>query len=177
MVRSIRSLFRDIAAVSGILPVSRLDRLLEPYSQAYPTRDFLMLVGHGLRSAIRYQRPFSVISIRIANAADLRGNIGAKATSATFASLLALIVDALRTCDSVTAKGDQIMLGLPETKAAQAGVVMWRLKKQVKDTIAANLRLECRVSMGPNGLELLKTLDGNAQSPQPARDKPAPAPQ
>ena len=155
--------------------MSRLERFLEPYSQAYPTRDFLMLVGHGLRSAIRYKRPFSVISIRVANSGELRRKLGAKATSEILASLVALIVDALRTSDSVTAKGDQIMLGLPETKAAHAGVIMWRLKKQVKITIAANLRLECRVTMGANGLELLKTLDGKAQSAQPAPSRPAPA--
>ena len=87
MVRSIRSIIDDVAAVSGILPMSRLERFLEPYSQAYPTRDFLMLVGHGLRSAIRYKRPFSVISIRVANSGELRRELGAKATSEIFASL------------------------------------------------------------------------------------------
>ena len=155
--------------------MSQLERLLHPYSQAYPTHDFLMIVGHGLPSAIRYQRPFNVISIRVANSADLRRNLGAKATSEIFASLVALIVGALRTRDSVAAKDDQIMLDLPETKTAHAGVIMWPLKNQVKNTIAANRRLECRVTMGANSLELLKTLDGKSQSPQPARNKPAPA--
>ena len=50
------------SACSGRLPNLRLEDMLKPYEQAYSARDFLLLVDTGLKTAIRYKRPFSVLS-------------------------------------------------------------------------------------------------------------------
>jgi hypothetical protein len=146
------------SACSGRLPVLRLEDMLKPYEQACSARDFLMLVDNGLKTAIRYERPYSVLNITLANVEELRSAHGPKAASETFSSLLGIIVDTLRTCDLVTARANQILVALPETKATQAGVIMLRLKKDIVQTIKVRLHMECTVAQGERGLKLLETL-------------------
>ena len=92
------------AACSGRLPVLRLEDMLKPYEQACSARDFLLMVDNGLKTAIRYKRPYSVLNIVLANAEELRSTHGPKAASEAISSLLKIIVDELRTCDLVTAR-------------------------------------------------------------------------
>ncbi len=146
------------AACAGRLPILRLEDMLKPYEQACSARDFLLMVDNGLKIAIRYKRSYSVLSIVLANAEELRSTHGPKAASEAFSSLLQIIVDELRTCDLVTASSNQILAALPETKATQAGVIMLRLKAQIIQTIKVRLHLECTVAQGERGLSLLKTL-------------------
>ena len=146
------------AVLSGRLPMVRLEEILKPFSQAYSARDFVMLVDHGLKSAVRYKRPFSMIDIRLANADELRGSLGSNNASEAFATLVGIIVDMLRTSDLVAARSNRIVLALPETKTTQAGVIMWRLKTRVTNAIRVRLHLECKVTQGEKGLDLLRSL-------------------
>ena len=146
------------SACSGRLPNLRLEDMLKPYEQAYSARDFLLLVDTGLKTAIRYKWPFSVLNITLANVEELRSTHGPKAAGETFSSLLKIIVDQLRTCDLVTARANQILVALPETKATQSGVIMLRLKQQIIQTIKMRLHMECTVAQGERGLKQLEAL-------------------
>lgn len=140
------------AACSGRLPVLRLEYMLKPYEQAFSARDFLLVVDNSLKIAIRYKRPYSVLNIVLANADELRSKHGPKAASEAFSSLVKIIVDQLRTCDLVTARDNQILAALPETKATQAGAIMLRLKNQIIQAIKMRLHMECTVAQGERGL-------------------------
>ena len=135
-----------------------LENLIVPYAQAYPLRDFLLLAGFGMRTALRYQRPFSVIDIALANAEALRKEVGNKTANEAFRAVVELVVQLLRSCDLVAAQDDRVVIALPETKAAKAGIILWRLKNQVTHTIQQRIHLECRVTQGTKGLELIKSL-------------------
>ena len=146
------------AACSGRLPILHLEDMLKPYEQAHSARDFLLLVDNGLKTAIRYKRPYSVLNINLANAEELRTAYGPKAAAEASASLLRIIVDMLRTSDLVTARANQILIALPETKATQAGVIMLRLKNLIIQAIKMRLHMECAVAQGERGLKLLEAL-------------------
>lgn len=111
-----------------------------------------------MRTAMRYQRPFSVIDITLANAAALRKEAGNKAANEAFRAVVELVVQMLRSCDLVAAQDNRVVVALPETKAAKAGIILWRLKNQVTQTIQQRIHLECRVTQGTKGLELIKSL-------------------
>ena len=140
------------AACSGRLPILRFEDMLKPYEQACSARDFLLMVNNGLKTAIRYERPYSVLNIVLANAEELRAMHGPRAASDAFSSLLKIVVDELRTCDLVTAHDNQILAALPETKATRAGVIMLLLKNQIIQTIKMRLHMECAVAQGERGL-------------------------
>lgn len=128
-------------------------------SQTLDPRDFLLLVDHAMRTAIRYKRPFSVIDMELANADELRRSNGPDKVGRDFETLVSLVSGMLRSCDLVSKNSRHVVMALPETKANQAGVIMFRMKKRITKALALPLNLECRVSQGDKGLTLIKVLE------------------
>ncbi|MSO54606.1 MAG: hypothetical protein EXQ90_05695 [Rhodospirillales bacterium] len=122
-------------------------------------RDFLLLVDHVMRTAIRYKRPFSVIDMELSNADELRQSSGIDKVNRYFETLVSLVSGMLRNCDLVSANSKHVVMALPETKANQAGVIMFRMKRRITKALALPLTLECRVSQGDRGLALIKVLE------------------
>ena len=122
-------------------------------------RDFLLVVDHGMRTAIRYKRPFSIIDMELSNADELRASSGVDKVRRDFETLVTLVSGMLRNCDIVSANSKHVVMALPETRANQAGVIMYRMQKRITKALALPLHLECRVSQGDKGLALIKALE------------------
>ena len=148
----------ETAALAGRLPAIRLEDVLKAYAQAHSARDFTLIVTHGMRCAARYKRPYGVMELHLVNADEIRQALGPKRVAEVFGELIKILTDMLRTTDLVAARSNRIFVALPETKATQDGVIMWRLKNQVTQGIKARLHLECKVSDGEKGLALLQNL-------------------
>ena len=127
-------------------------------SQAHPVSDFLLLAEHGLKTAIRHERPFSVLDVVLARTKDVSGDEDMDVTSDAFATLSKIVIEKLRACDLVTTSANRIVVGLPETKAAKASVILWRFKEEFRQSIKAQLTLECKVAQDKKALQLLEVL-------------------
>ena len=137
------------------LPHVHFAQLMERLDQALPLRDFLLLADHGLRSAIRYDRPWSICVIDVPGAGKIREELGRHAAHVVFSKLVELIKGATRNTDFLASKDDTIFVGTPETSAENARLLLDRLQTQARETLSQSLELECQALEGEEGRELL----------------------
>ena len=146
------------AGQSGHLTGLRSDDLSRPVPRAHAVGEFLLLAEHGLKTAIRHERPFSVLDVVLANTNEVSGDEDMDVTGDAFAILTKIVIEKLRACDLVTTSANRIVVALPETKAAKAGVILWRFKEEFRQSIKAHLTLECKVAQDKKALQLLEVL-------------------
>jgi ribosomal protein S27E len=112
----------------GRLPDGDLDATAPGQVRTCSEQEFRMLAGAAARSAQRFGRPFCTVQLACAGIATLRGSYGAARTEAAFEDAVRLVMEALP--DSVfvaTTAGAGLLIGLPETTAAEANDIAERL--------------------------------------------------
>jgi hypothetical protein len=144
------------ALQDGRLPHLNIAPVLQRYGRAFSPREFSLLAAEALRVARRYERPFALARLSVANIDKLRRELGPVAV----ASALRLAIDAsvglLRDSDFVAPDGPSSMLiGFPETSAADAAKVLDRVKNEVAALVAAPLEIAVTTAEGEPASALL----------------------
>jgi hypothetical protein len=123
------------ALQSGLLPNAAISDYVLNLNAYYSPREFLMLSQQSKRVAERYKRQLSGISLKITNIEELKVAIGRQTMSKSFVLLSEIIAQNLRDTDLLTSREQDIYMVLPETDAENVGLLVDRLRKQVKDTM------------------------------------------
>lgn len=140
----------------GRLPRLNIAPLLERYGRAFSPREFGLLAAEALRVARRYERPFALARLTVANIDQLRRELGPVAVDSAFRLAIDASVGLLRDSDFVTPDGPASMLiGFPETSAALAAKVLDRVKKEVAVVVAAPLEIAVTTAEGERASALL----------------------
>ena len=118
--------------------------------------EFNLLAAEALRVARRYERPFALARLTVANIDQLRRELGPVAVDSAFRLAIDASVGLLRDSDFVAPDGPASMLiGFPETSAALAAKVLERVKKQVATVVAAPLEIAVTTAEGERAAALL----------------------
>ena len=121
--------------VSFAPPIISHPRLLSP-------QEFQMLVTQFTRVAVRYERQFTVIRIRL-NVAERERLVGPEKAAEEYRVALEVIAKTLRTSDFAATEGaDAIIIAYPETSVTHVDAIMTRLRAALQDSAAANLAIE-----------------------------------
>jgi GGDEF domain-containing protein len=106
-------------------------------------QEFQLLATESLRISRRYERPFAVARLSLANVDDLRSELGPLRMDLAFRIAVDAIVEALREADFVGAdSATSVMIGFPETPADQVEMnVVERVRAVIRKTIAVPLEL------------------------------------
>jgi hypothetical protein len=140
----------------GRLPHLNIAPLLERYGRAFSPREFSLLAAEALRVARRYERPFALARLTVANLDQLRQELGPMAVDSAFRLAIDASVGLLRDSDFVTPDGPASMLiGFPETSAVLAAKVLDRVKKEVAVVVAAPLEIAVTTAEGERASALL----------------------
>ena len=140
----------------GRLPRLNIAPVLERHGRAFPRREFNLLAAEALRVARRYERPFALARLTVANIDQLRRELGPVAVDSAFRLAIDASVGLLRDSDFVAPDGPASMLiGFPETSAALAAKVLERVKKQVATVVAAPLEIAVTTAEGERAAALL----------------------
>ncbi|MBV8132926.1 MAG: hypothetical protein JO282_10520 [Alphaproteobacteria bacterium] len=140
----------------GRLPRLEIAPLLKGHGRAFSPVEFGLLAGEALRVARRYDRPFALARLTVANIDQLRRELGPVAVDGAFRLAIDTSVGLLRDSDFVTPDGPASMLiGFPETSAALAAKVLDRVKKEVAVVVAAPLEIAVTTAEGEHASTLL----------------------
>jgi len=140
----------------GRLPRLDIAPVLQRYGRAFSPREFSLLAGEALRVSRRYERPFALARLTVANIDQLRRELGPVAVDSAFRLAIDASVGLLRDSDFVTPDGPASMLiGFPETSAALAAKVLDRVKKEVAVVVAAPLEIAVTIAEGERASALL----------------------
>jgi len=106
--------------------------------------------------ARRYDRPFALARLTVANIDELRRELGPVAVDSAFRLAIDASVGLLRDSDFMAPDGPASMLiGFPETSAALAAKVLDRVKKEVAVVVAAPLEIAVTTAEGEHASALL----------------------
>ena len=130
--------------------------VLERHGRAFSPREFSLLSAEALRVARRYERPFALARLTVANIDELRRDLGPVAVDNAFRLAIDASVGLLRDSDFVAPDGPASMLiGFPETSAASAAKILDRVKKEVAVVVAAPLEITVTIAEGEPAEALL----------------------
>ena len=133
----------------GRLPRLNIAPVLERYGRAFSPHDFRLLAAEALRVARRYERPFALARLSVANIGSLRREFGPVAVDAAFRLAIEVSVGLLRESDFVTPNGPASMfIGFPETAVGDAAKVLDRVKKQIAAVVTAPLEIVVTTAEG-----------------------------
>jgi hypothetical protein len=140
----------------GRLPRLHIAPVLQRYGRAFSPHEFGLLAAEALRVARRYERPFALARLTVANIDQLRRELGPVAVDSAFRLAIDASVGLLRDSDFVTPNGPASMLiGFPETSGALAAKVLDRVKKEVAVVVAAPLEIAVTIAEGERASALL----------------------
>jgi hypothetical protein len=140
----------------GRLPRLNIAPVLQRYGRAFSPREFNLLAAEALRVARRYERPFALARLTVANIDQMRRELGPVAVDSAFRLAIDASVGLLRDSDFVAPDGPASMLiGFPETSGAVAAKVLDRIKKHVAVVVAAPLEIAVTTAEGEHASALL----------------------
>jgi hypothetical protein len=149
-----------LALRQGHLPRFDIGPLLEGRARVFSPQEFRLLTTQGTRVSSRYGRPFAVARFSL-NIEALRRQVGSVETDIVFRKVVDAIVDALRIGDFVsTAGASAIVIGFPETSAANVAPVVQRVRATIRKITSVPVDLNVDVGEGDAIADLL------AESPQ-----------
>lgn len=147
------------AFMDGRLPHLDFTALLSPLPRTYPLRDFVLLVREGIKVAQRYERPFSMMSITVANRGALDREYGVAQTAAAFRAMIDIFAANMREVDFMSANRSQsAVVAMPETPESNAEALATRLRKTVAESIELPIELLVRVASGDAAASMLEDL-------------------
>jgi GGDEF domain-containing protein len=141
----------------GRVPRFEIAPLLEGRTRAFSFQEFRLLATESLRVSRRYERPFTLARLSLANVDDLRSELGPLRMDLAFRIAVDAIVEALREADFVGADGaTSVMIGFPETPADHVKMnVVERVRGVIRKTIAVPLELAADITEGDAAFDLL----------------------
>jgi hypothetical protein len=139
----------------GHLPRFDIGPLLEGRPRAFSYQEFRLLATQDARVARRYSRPFAVARFSLGIEA-LRRQVGSVETDIAFRKVVDAIVDALRMGDFVSTAGtSSIIVGFPETSAANVAPVVERVRSTIRNITTVPFDLDVHVAEGDAISDLL----------------------
>lgn len=139
----------------GHLPRFDIGPLLEGRPRAFSYQEFRLLATQDARVARRYSRPFAVARFSLGIEA-LRRQVGSVETDIAFRKVVDAIVGALRTGDFVSTAGtSSIIVGFPETSAANVAPVVERVRSTIRNVTTVPFDLDVDVAEGDAISDLL----------------------
>lgn len=112
------------------------------HPRIYSLQDFQTLAGQIARVAIRYERQFTVIRIRM-NVAEREAAVGPQKANEEHRVALQVIANTLRTSDFATIEeAGSVIIAYPETSVTHVDAIMTRLRAALKDSAASELAIE-----------------------------------
>jgi len=150
------------AAQSGVLPAHAGAEAETAFPRTFTLKAFDLLVREQALVAQRYDRPMTVGRIRIGNLTALRQQqdpSGSSPGSSTIRLFSQILVEALRETDFVAVPRDGLILvAMPETDTAQAGIVFDRIRAAAARHLATAVTLDCEALPAARSTELLDAL-------------------
>jgi Thaumarchaeal output domain 1 len=144
-----------LALRQGHLPRFDIGPLLEGRPRAFAHQEFRLLATQGTRVSGRYSRPFAVARFNL-NVEALRRQVGSVETDIVFRKVVDAIVDSLRLGDFVsTAGSSSIIVGFPETSAANVAPVVERVRLTIRNITTVPFDLDVDVAEGDAVIDLL----------------------
>ncbi len=144
-----------LALRQGHLPRLDIGTLLEGRPRAFSHEEFRLLATQSVRVAGRYSRPFAVARFNM-NVDGLRRQVGSVETDMVFRKVVDVIVDALRAGDFVsTAGSSSIIVGFPETSAANVGPIVERVHLTIRKITDLPFDFDVNVAEGEAITDLL----------------------
>lgn len=138
------------------IPLLDISAYLEGSRRSFAPHDFMVLVAEGMRVAGRYGRPFAVARIAIGNLESLMKSTSIAEIDTAFRRLVDFVADSVRDSDFVCADGAHgVLIGLPETSAAEADKALQRLEKSLKSESGVRLELSFHAVEGQAADDLL----------------------
>ncbi|MEX0382953.1 diguanylate cyclase [Spiribacter sp. 1M153] len=136
----------------GVLPHLSLEASMARGPMGYWVRDFMTLLRFEQAQARRYQRPLSVLILRVHNIEAVSDAWGGRGLSQVFAHLVDVLSECLRQTDAVTARDHVVYVLLPETPMAETEVIARRLRETVETVVASPMQITVERSGGVDGL-------------------------
>lgn len=125
----------------GLLPHVSLVDSLWAHHGGYALRDFAILARSHHAVAERYNRPLSLLTVRLTNLGLLGKEKGQNHTSRLLALVIEAVSQSLRQSDAVTARDNALYILLTETELRDARGVAERIHERVESTTYSNLEL------------------------------------
>lgn len=130
------------ALKAGQLPRQDFRTILKSLPRTYSDKEFALVVREQVMVARRYDRPFTLGRIAVADSETVRGLIGSAAHSQALQLFTGIIVENLRATDFVSAQqGDLLSIAMPETNPAEAEAVLARIADKAKSALAQPLTI------------------------------------
>lgn len=130
----------------GQLPLSGLSAALDQIAVAYPRRVFDVVLRQHHAVAERYDRPLSLVRIRIGNVEELRRAHGQAGLSKIMSLVAETISGEVRQSDAVTAQDDVAFILLTETRPTDAQTVADRMQARLTQTLDPAVLFEISVA-------------------------------
>jgi len=125
----------------GILPHLSLEASVARGSVGYWVRDFITLLRFQQAQARRYERPLSLLVVRVHNIDAISDTLGGRGLSQVFAHLVDVLSECLRQTDAVTARGQIVYVLLPETPIAETEAIARRLRHTTEAVVAGPMEI------------------------------------
>ena len=140
----------------GCLPRLEIGPLLDGRKRVFSRREFELLVTEGTRITERYQRPFTVARLTVANAASLHHEHGPAYMRLAVRHAIDTILEMVRETDFIAADGAaSVLIGFPETPAEEVGLITERVAKKIGDTISTPIELSAEIVKGQDVADVL----------------------
>jgi GGDEF domain-containing protein len=141
----------------GRLPTLAFEADVNARPAAHSIREFKLLAGATLRSARQFGRPFAVAELSSRNLGELRHTYEATEIDTALRQALAVTIDTVSESEFVAVTGGaSLLIGFPETTAADAEKIADRLCSAIAKTEALPLNLTTTVREGEAIAELLE---------------------
>ena len=115
---------------------------LTSHPKLYSVQDFQTLATQFARVAVRYERKFTAIRIRM-NLAERERAVGPEKAAEEYRVAIEVISNTLRTSGFAATDGsDSIIIGYPETSVTHVEAIMTRLRAALKASAACDLAIE-----------------------------------
>jgi hypothetical protein len=134
----------------GRLPRLQISPLIADRARMFSPTEFRLLAAQGLRIAHRYDHPFTVARLSLANVEALRAEFGPLKLDLAFRIAVDAIVQSVRETDFASPDGaTSLVIAFPETSARDVSTnVVDRLRNLMMGTIAAPFELSADILTG-----------------------------
>lgn len=142
------------ALQEGRLP--RLEFVAQRQRRAQSPREFALLAAQEMRAARLLQRPFSIARVSFPNIDAMRRDLGLPAIDAAFRHAVDAALQTVLAADFVSTGTDtSIVIGFPQTAAADVRLLENELRKNIQDTVVAPLDIAIDVAEGDAVIDML----------------------
>jgi GGDEF domain-containing protein len=138
-------------ALRGLHRRSTLSDVLKSFLNIYHYEFFCKYLQMEVKRSLRYQHPFSLIRLAIANAQDLEASLGLKGKLELVREIETILGSSIRETDMISfaPDGDMVIL-LLDCDKARAEMVLKRILAKSKEVLAAPLTYKYHITCVPD---------------------------